>query len=383
LFHFIQMPFFSIQQPINYYFRVVFTTMRHPLHHLILPVLLLFAFQPVAAQQSWASPEVQQMYDHAEEYLAMRDYADAIITFKQAILLEPGKFILYKELGRTFYLSGNYDEAEQALEPLQGKPETDTTVYRLLASCEEAREEYKNALYTVNKGLLRFPGAAVLYFEKGKIYALESKPDEALAAWVKGISLEPTYSGNYLTAGFECLKENKVLWALLYGETYLNLPRDTTADDSVKKMLFAGWKTMFDNIPPAKTPGYGNYKEAPPPSSFYGAVTGIYSRLTPVVSDGASTENLTMVRTRFLMDWFSSAGNRAHPFSLFTYQDDLIRNGKFEIYNEWLFGKAENEVEFTAWNKFHEGDITRFLNWKALHPFHPQKSDGYDPSETE
>jgi len=90
--------------------------------------------------------------------------------------------------------------------------------------------------------------------------------------------------------------------------------------------------------------------------------------LTPVVSDGFTTETLTMLRVRFLMDWFAQYDGE-YPFAFFTYQQDLIKNGRFDVYNEWLFGAAESETEYRAWNLYHEGDMERFLKWRALHLF--------------
>jgi hypothetical protein len=101
-------------------------------------------------------------------------------------------------------------------------------------------------------------------------------------------------------------------------------------------------------------------------AGFESSVLSVYQMLTPVVSDGITTENLVMVRTRFLMDWFRQYGEK-YPFTLFSYLDGLIRLGKFEIYNEWLFGAAESEVDYESWNQFHEGDIDRFLKWKETH----------------
>ena len=59
----------------------------------------------------------------------------------------------------------------------------------------------------------------------------------------------------------------------------------------------------------------------------------------------------------------------AQAFSFFCYHGLLIKTGHFDIYNEWLFGEAESPLEFNAWNNFHQGDIPRFLQWKAANSY--------------
>ena len=131
---------------------------------------------------------------------------------------------------------------------------------------------------------------------------------------------------------------------------------------------------MCDDIASSVTTKLGEH--ATQPSTFLDAVEKTYLALTPVVSDGITTENLTMVRTRFLMDWFDKYAGK-YPYSLFSYQDYLVKNGLFDIYNEWLFGQAESVVEYNAWKQFHTGEMEFFMEKRQSNSLHPQKSDAY------
>ena len=84
-----------------------------------------------------------------------------------------------------------------------------------------------------------------------------------------------------------------------------------------------------------------------------------------------------MVRTRFLIDWFANYSGK-YPFALFTYQDYLLKNGLFDIYNEWLFGNAESVTEYNAWNQFHPDEIDIFLEKKRGHSLRPLITDVYN-----
>jgi len=329
-----------------------------------LTIIFLYFLLPFCAfaQDTWPSPEVEQMYHHALEYAAMGNYKDAITTYRQAIVLAPAMPVLYKELGRTLYLSGNYKEAAQTLQQLTKKRGADAECFQLLAQSHLQQNETKEARFAINKGLDRFPASGLLYHEQGILYDLKNHHEQALDSWRQGIRKDPEFAANYIAAAKACFACGHEVWGLLYGEIYLNISADTTYDSAFKNMLFKGYKLMFDNIATSKA-------SSEPADSFIDAVKQTYRLLTPVVSDGITTENLTMVRTRFIMDWMHKYG-KEYPFSLFTYQDYLIRNGLFDIYNEWLFGKAESPAEYKAWNEFHPVEMDIFLQKKKEHPLH-------------
>ena len=353
----------------------IFAVMRLVTRKIFILFILLYTAYNVSAQDSWPSPEVAQMYRHAQDYVAMGNYADAIVTYKQVIILAPGKFILYEGLGKAQYLSGSYKEAEETLQPYIGDHEADEAFYDMLGASRAAQNDGKGAKAVLKKGLEHFPASGLLYYDMGHLYELEKKKEEAITAWVEGISNAPAYAQNYYAAARAYMNGDDVLQGLLYGEIYLDITQDTTGVDSLKEMLFAGYKTMFDDIASRSTTALG--ETSPVINSFADAVEQTYVSLTPVVSDGITTENLTMVRTRFIMEWMDKYAGK-YPYSLFTYQDYLIRNGLFDIYNEWLFGKAESTTEYNAWNQFHPGEMDIWLEKKREHPLKPLSSDVYD-----
>ena len=340
-------------------------------------ILFLYLLFPACAfaQDAWPSPEVAQMYHHAQDYVALGNYKDAIITYRQAITLAPAKFVLYKELGKTLYLSGNYKDAVQTLQPLTGEPEADAACFQLLAESHRMLNEIKNAHTAVNKGLSRFPASGLLYNEQGVLYELEQYHERALDSWQEGIQKDPSFAPNYAAAAKACFASGDAIWGLLYGEIYLNISTDTAGHEELKNMLFIGYKAMFDNITGQANETHKKRKQKNV-NTFEEAIKETYLSLTPVVSDGITTENLTMVRTRFIMDWMRKYG-KTYPFSLFSYQDYLIRNGLFDIYNEWLYGKAESITEYKAWNEFHPVEMDIFLQKKKEHPLVPVATDAY------
>ncbi|MCW3124072.1 MAG: hypothetical protein JWQ38_3564 [Flavipsychrobacter sp.] len=342
-------------------------------------LLVFFACWPIGsavAQSNNQSPEAAQMLQHAKEYMDRGDLKDAIITYRQAIKLWPDNTALYTSLSNALYLEGNYKEAEQILKTATEKKDATPLSYQLLAASQEQQQDKKTAKNTLQKGLSRFPGSGLLYNELGNEYEAEQKSILAVNAWVDGIEKAPGYPDNYYKAAQVYLASGKQLWGLLYGEQYLYMSHDTINDDTLKQQLYVGYKTFFSNIgstellPEMRAKVQAVY-------SFEDAVMQVYTQLTPVVSDGITTENLTMVRTRFLMDWFAAYGKQ-YPFSLFAYQNELVSSGHFDMSNEWIFGKAESYTEYETWNKFHEGDMGRYLKWQAGKPLQPVSALSYN-----
>ncbi len=328
----------------------------------ILPIIIY-------GQVVWPSPEIGQMYNNANNYIERGNYKDAVTTCKQAILLAPDLPVFTNQLATVYYLSGNFNEAENTLNKLKPS-DCDTQCYRLLAASQVAQTKFKQSEKTINTGIDRFPHSGPLYHQKGIIYKLELNEEDALDSWLDGMEKDPGFAPDYYDAALSSFNSGQVLWGLIYSEIFLAMNHDTIADSSIKGKMFEGYKTLFENIAESSSSKTSKTVKKQLQPEFEVAVLKAYSMLTPVVSDGISAENLVMLRTRFIMNWFDEHPDK-YPFPLFNYMNDLITTGHFEIYNEWLFGAAENREQYDAWNKFHEGDIDRFKVWKAANPLVP------------
>ena len=59
----------------------------------------------------------------------------------------------------------------------------------------------------------------------------------------------------------------------------------------------------------------------------------------------------------------------------------MIRYGYFDIYNQWLFGKAENPAQFEAWTKFHNDAMPELDEWLLQNKMRPVAGDAYNNIE--
>ena len=76
--------------------------------------------------------------------------------------------------------------------------------------------------------------------------------------------------------------------------------------------------------------------------------------------EGINPESLTMIRTRFILDWDEKYASK-YPFRLFEYHRQLLKEGLFEAYNQWLFGSVQNLTAFQTWINTHADAYQQFV----------------------
>jgi len=330
-----------------------------------------------AQEINWPNPEVENLYKSAQASLSSGDYKKAIASYQQAIPLAPKEMILYRDLASAFYRSGNYTRAEHTITPLIDNDRADAISYALASSIQTALKEDKKARKLLEQGLDKYPHSGYLHHELGKYYEENNDETSALKHWLEGIAADPNYHLNYYDASRSYMLSNKPIWAIIYGEIFVNTERSTPRSGETRKLLLASYKKFFTSTDEVEIQGFGKEVTPKAPADFEEAVSSVLYKLAPVVSDGITVENLTMLRTRFTMDWMAQYGDK-YPYSLFSYYDALIREGHFDAYNQWLFGRAANTPEFEAWNNFHPEAIPSYDAWFQLHPLQMTAADAYN-----
>lgn len=331
------------------------------------------------AQSAWPSPEAEQLYNQARQYLSNGNLRQAIPLYQQAIAIAPDQMILYRDLANAWYLSGNYEQADKTIEPVLESGRADEQCYQIAAASKNAQKEDKKVKKILSKGIEKYPHSGLLYHEWGKFYDDQNLEEEALQKWLAGIAADPAYRINYYEAARTYILTKKPVWALLYGEIFINMEPNTPRSYETRKLVMAAYKKIFTSAA-TEVQAFGKNAKKETADDFEAAVLQTLMKLAPVVSDGVNAENLIMLRTRFLMDWQHTCALK-YPFTLFSYQDDLLRYGYFDAYNEWLFGKVENIQQHEGWLKFHPQAIPSLEKWQGAHPLRPAFSDSYNDAK--
>jgi hypothetical protein len=133
----------------------------------------------------------------------------------------------------------------------------------------------------------------------------------------------------------------------------------TNRTAEMKTLLLEVYKKLFTTDPKVKP-----VKQSP----FSEAVFQTWNQNQSVTSAGITTETLVMLRTRFVLDWYKENGSK-YPFRLFEHQRQLLQEGMFEAYNQWIFEAAGNLSGYENWTKVNTvqyNEFTRFQKAKIF-----------------
>ena len=291
----------------------------------------------------------------ARNFMRSGDWDNAILVLNRALQQDPKNLDLQKELAMTYYYKRDYTRAMETVKPMLDRDDADVVVYQIGGNVYKATEEVKEADKMYKKGLKKFPKSGPLYSEYGEL--LWAKKDyNAIKEWEKGIAADPSFAGNYYNAALYYYYTKDKVWSIIYGEIFVNMEYLTERATEMKKLLLAAYKEkLFNTIAPGK--------DQPKNTAFADAVLATFNKQSSLVNRGITTETLNMIRTRFILDWYKNYASK-FPFRLFEYHQQLIKEGIFEAYNQWLFGSVENLPAFDQWAKTNADAYTKFTTFQ-------------------
>jgi Tfp pilus assembly protein PilF len=310
--------------------------------------ITLFSFFSVFAQD----PTPQET---ARNFLRNGDFDNAILVLNKALQQDGNNLELQKDLALAFFYKRDFARARTQVENMLERDDADVATYQIAGSVYKAMEEVKDADKMYKKALRKFPRSGPLYSEYGEL--LWQKQDyDAIKQWEKGIEVDPSYAGNYYNAALYYYYTKDKVWTLIYGEIFVNMESLTERATAMKKLVFDAYKEkLFADA--------DIMKDQEKKSPFAKAVLQTLGKQSSVINRGINTEVLTMMRTRFILDWYASHAGK-FPYRLFEYHQQLIREGMFEAYNQWLFGTIENLPAFDQWTKNHADAYNTFATFQ-------------------
>ncbi len=331
-------------------------------------IVLLFGFLfcslAMHAQAVLGNTEkARELYAKAKMYTAKKDFTNAILVYNQLASMEPRNLIYRRELAYAYYLGGDLSRATQVITPLLKAPEADEATFLTASQIFGARKMSKSAIDAVERGLKKFPNSGLLYSDYGRLFSATKKYKKAESAWEKGVKYEPNFHLNYYHLAKSYFVSKRPLWAIIYGETFINLERYSMRSEEIKKIVFDSYKQLIANNQLANYASKSEKKLiSKSQSDFEQKVNSIYSGLSGVVLGGVDIDNVVMLRTRFLLRW-SQVEDAEYPFQLFSFMNDMLAFGHFEAYNQWLFGKASDNTKYINWVKENSQQFSEFENF--------------------
>jgi Tfp pilus assembly protein PilF len=323
-----------------------------------LPLLALM----LLSLTSFAQPEdAKTMHENAKTFMRQGDFNNAIVILNRALQLDKDNLEMQKDLVMSYYLKRDYSKALEGVKLLLDRDDADVTTYQIAGNVYKALEEPKECEKVYKKGLKKFPNSGPLYSEYGEL--LWSRKDySAKDLWEKGIQADPSYSGNYYNAALFYFYTKDKVWSLIYGEVFVNMESLTERGSAMKELLLQGYKEKLFADANLLNGEEKNKNE------FSKAFLDCMNKQSGLATKGINTETLTMIRTRFILEWFDKYAGK-FPFKLFDYQRQLLQEGMFAAYNQWLFGTIENLAAYDNWTKTHDQEYKDFTAFQKTRIF--------------
>ena len=295
------------------------------------------------------------------------DYANASLILVRAFELKPNDIQIAKDLAYAYYLQRENNKALAVITPFLENDKADDQAYQIAGTIYRALNQPKDAEKLYKKAIKIFPGSGPLYNEYGEL--LYSTNDAfAIKQWEKGIEVDPSYANNYYNACKYYFTTKDKIWSLLYGEIFINIGSVTSRTAEIKNILLEGYKKLFAEV--------DLLENAKDKNTFEVAFLTTMNKQNAVVIKGINAETLTMIRTRFILDWDKDYANK-FPFSLFDLQRELLEKGLFPAYNQWIFGAPQNLAAYQAWTGTNAEEYLSFTKFRQEKLFKVPKGQYY------
>lgn len=318
--------------------------------HLFPVIGLLFAVHTTQAQNE--ASDVKTVQETAKTYIKQGDYSNAVLVLNRALQTNADNLELQKDLAFAYYLNRDYVRGLEVAKKFPERSDADVHSFQLLGMIYKAIEEVRDCEKMYKAALKKFPNSGTLYNEYGEMIWSRKDYSDAIKIWEKGIEADPGYSGNYYNAAKYYYFTTDKVWALIYGEIFVNLESYSKRTAEIKNLLLDGYKKLFTDANMSKDQDIKN--------EFVKAFLDIMkSQSSFIGTQGVTAETLSAVRTKFILDWFAKNGSRL-PFRLFEYHQQLLKAGMFDAYNQWIFGTAGNLPAYENWTKTHQEEYNKF-----------------------
>jgi tetratricopeptide (TPR) repeat protein len=310
--------------------------------------------------QMASAQDASQLHETGVRYLQQSDYGNAIIVLKKAMELAPTDKEIVNDLGLAYFMAGQYKSGYDLLAPFAETKYCDDRTYVIAALCQRGGKNIKEAETVYQIGLQNFPKSGALYCDYGEFLQItRGGTDECIKLWEKGILSDPAYPGNYYNASRYYGQLDNNLWSVIYGEVFVNMESYSNRTVEIKNQLYESYKRLFayelENISKLK-------------GGFEKAVATTLKKQESLAINGINPETLTAIRTRFVLDWFGK-NDKQFPFRLYEHQQQLLEEGIFDAYNQWLFGSVANLNAFQNWTKTHPDEYVSFNQFQRNHMF--------------
>lgn len=299
----------------------------------------------------------------------------AINLLEKAKYVDPENINYPFQEARIFFKQFKYQEVVDILTPFVNHEDVNPQIFRLLGRAYKRLTEYDKAIDIYKQGIKQFPNAGVLFHEIGIIQYRKKAYNKSMDSWESGIKADPNFASNYYSLAKLLSYSNETIWAVLYGEIFMNLEPSTERSEEMSKILYNTYKKSIHLNQSGSSVQFTqkeikklskSKKEKVPFQFAFGVsmVNSITEKLSSI--ETLDLASLNTLRQNFISGWYKDKQNKQYPNTLFDFQKLLIDKGYSDSYNYWMFMHA-NKEEFKLWVDTHENEFSEFVEWFKSH----------------
>lgn len=301
----------------------------------------------------------------------------AILLLDSARKIGPPDYTYDYETGFAYQLKKDYKQAIRFFEASTKFSNATDQTFQMLGNIYDIDGDPKKAIETYKKGLIRFPNSGRLYLEYGIMDLIAKNYDEAVKKWEKGIEVEPDYPSNYYRLASLFSQTEHRIWAIFYGEMFLNLERNSERTQEISKLLFDMYKESITiNADGAAKVDFTNSTLSSESNSFkngkmpFRMAYGLDFILAMTLSSKGkevTIDYIASARIGFIEHWFKQKRDKDYPNLLLNYQQKVKEAGYLEPYTYWLLMMGD-ENGFDKWYSKNEKKFKDFADWFNKNP---------------
>ena len=300
----------------------------------------------------------------------------------------PNNYNVLYEMCYAYYVLGEKKKALEILKRLEDHPAATFMVYHLEGNCLDELGKTKEAVKAYNRGLERFPDAALLYVEQGRIAQKKEDYEQAVELFEKAIEVDPGHPSAYCCLAMLYADSYEPFWAIMYGEAarLLCLNYDTGTygkwSAQMSELIYQLYKehinitnegdktvihTTFTKMNEISISKDSSQVFMPLPMAFD---KEMLKALQP--EKEITLQSLIDVRGRFI-DSFYELFNDYYDVSILDFQRQVRESGHWQAYNMFLLANGDIDA-YQQWESTSSTageQIDAFARWYNEHPFTP------------
>jgi hypothetical protein len=199
---------------------------------------------------------------------------------------------------------------------------------------------------------------------------------DAVRYWEAGIVANPGFTSNYYWLAKYYASTSERVWAVMYGEMFISLERNTERTMEISELIAKVYKTAI-KWPPSDTIQMEFTKSLVSDSKsgvtlpfeqvFQQCAQKAADSLERTGADSLGYEELCKFRNLFIYYWYLQGLSSAYPVALFDWIHEFPDPSYIESYHRWLFLKG-NEDAFQSWYYTKPEIYNGFVSWFKKHP---------------